>query len=253
MQCPKAVIFDLDNTLAEAFHPPSPEILARFEKIVPLIPTAIMSAASLERIRKDVLANASPDFDASKLTLFTANGAQCFHLREGTWEPDYKHSFTPADHATIRTALDEAVRETGYADGTVPYGEQFVDYDGYIAFTALGLGAPSEARKAWDPSGYKRMRLREVLIEKLPQFDVYIGGATSVDITLRGINKAFGVTEFAKQLSLLPDEMLYVGDALYEGGNDAVVIPTGVQIRSVASPEETATVIDEILSACTVK
>ena len=42
--------------------------------------------------------------------------------------------------------------------------------------------------------------------------------------------------------------MLYVGDALEEGGNDSVVIPTGVKTQEVFGPEETAKVIEEILS-----
>jgi hypothetical protein len=46
--------------------------------------------------------------------------------------------------------------------------------------------------------------------------------------------------------------MLYVGDALYPGGNDEVVILTGVQTRAVANPTETETIIDEILAACSI-
>ena len=125
-----------------------------------------------------------------------------------------------------------------------------MDYEGYIAYTALGLGAPSEERKHWDPDASKRQRLRHALQEKLPEFDVYIGGATSVDVTPKGINKAYGVEQYAKLHGLSIADILYIGDALYEGGNDAVVIPTGIQTISTNGPADTQKLIDELCTAC---
>jgi len=250
MQCPKAVIFDLDNTLAEAFQPPKHELSSRFERVLTLLPTALMSAASLSRVEKDFLPTLSPAAQLENLTLFTANAAQCFD-RDGTsWKEIYRFGFTREDHDKIRTALFEAVEGTGLDTSAQKYGEQFVDYEGYIAYTALGLGAPSAERKAWDPDASKRQELRRALQEKLPEFDVYIGGATSVDVTPKGINKAYGVLQYAAQKSLPPGDILYIGDALYEGGNDAVVIPTGVQTISTTDPSETMSIIDELIATC---
>ena len=251
MQKPKAVIFDLDNTLGEAFHSPKHSILTRFEKVLPLVPTAIMTAASLGRIKNDVLVNLSPSFDPKSLALFTANAGQCYLWLEDTWTAQYGFSFSDEERDVIRKALEQSAAETGVLDDAPSYGDRFVDYEGYIAFTALGVGAPTEERKAWDPDGKKRMQLREVLMHKLPQFDVYIGGATSVDVTLKGINKSYGVQWYARHLGLEPSEMLYIGDALYEGGNDAVVIPTGIQTRPTSGPAETETIIDELLVTLT--
>ena len=47
-------------------------------------------------------------------------------------------------------------------------------------------------------------------------------------------------------------EMLYVGDALYEGGNDYVVVPTGIRTMQTKGPSDTARIIDELLEACSV-
>jgi hypothetical protein len=43
--------------------------------------------------------------------------------------------------------------------------------------------------------------------------------------------------------------MLYVGDALFPGGNDEVVKESGIATREVANPSDTARLIDELLSA----
>ena len=77
-----------------------------------------------------------------------------------------------------------------------------------------------------------------------------MGGMTTVDITHKGINKAYGVRWLSEKLGIPAGEMLYVGDALFEGGNDIVVIPTGIQTRSVSGPPETLAVIEELLKAC---
>jgi hypothetical protein len=79
---------------------------------------------------------------------------------------------------------------------------------------------------------------------------VLIGGKTTIDITRAGVDKAFGVRWLSERLNIPPQAMLFVGDALYEGGNDAVVIPTGIQTRSVTGPSETAKIIDDLLSIC---
>jgi phosphomannomutase len=242
---PKAVIFDLDNTLAEPFRPPNPEVFAKFTALLARTPVAIMSAASLERITRDVLPGLR-GAPLEKLTLFTANAAQCFTYTAGAWKAAYRYGFSPAELAVIKAALEKAVKECGL-DGGKSYGQQFVDYEGYVAFTALGVEAPKEERMHWDPDTTKRRLLREVLMRRLPQFDVYIGGSTSVDVTPKGINKEFGVRWYAKYLQAEPAELLYVGDALYDGGNDAVVIPTGIQTRPVSSPSETERVIEELL------
>lgn len=251
MQCPKAVIFDLDNTLAESFQPPAASMAKRLERVIALMPTAIMSAASLERICDHVLPQLSSAVDLSRLTLFTSNAAQCYSRSGCAWHPLYQYGFSEEERALIQSALKKSVEETAVDKDTKQHGEQFVYYDGYIAYTAVGVDAPREEKLAWDPDAAKRNKLRLSLQDKLPQFDVYIGGATSVDVTPKGINKAFGVRAYATQLHLTPAEMLFVGDALYEGGNDQIVIGTGIATRQVSGPSETEQVIDELLALCT--
>src|SRR3989344_5693412 len=98
MQCPKAVIFDLDNTLAEAFQPPKPELSSRFERVLTLLPAALMSAASLSRIEKDFLPTLSAAAQLENLTLFTANAAQCFSRDGASWKQLYRFGFTRDVH-----------------------------------------------------------------------------------------------------------------------------------------------------------
>jgi len=251
MNCPRVALFDLDNTLAEPYQPLGEAIAAAFARLPALLPTAIMSAASLERIQKNVLPGL-PKETGEKLTLFTANAGQSFICKDGHWEPQYRFEFSDAQLAKIESSIKEALAETGVTDGVKIYGDQFIDYKGYFAFTALGVGAPVEERRAWDPDFSKRAKLREVIAQKLPEFDVYIGGSTSIDVTLKDVNKSYGIKWLSERLSIPTSEMLYVGDALYKNGNDFVVIQTGIQTRQTSGPEETLSIIEEVLAACRV-
>ena len=72
---------------------------------------------------------------------------------------------------------------------------------------------------------------------------------TSIDITRKGINKGHGVLELSLHTEIPVSQMIYVGDALFEGGNDSSVIPTGIDTVEVKNPLETHKVIMDIVNS----
>ena len=50
-----------------------------------------------------------------------------------------------------------------------------------------------------------------------------------------------------KKLGIEISELTYIGDALFEGGNDAVVKKTGVPTIQTTGPEETFSIIETFL------
>ncbi|MBV9159195.1 MAG: HAD-IIB family hydrolase [Candidatus Kaiserbacteria bacterium] len=249
MECPKAVIFDLDDTLAESFRPPRDDMVTRLSRLLEAMPVAIMSAAGFPRIEADFLHKMTNSPRIDSFYIFPNSSAQCFTHEAGSWQKAYSFQLTDEERAKVRNALAESVAEVSL-EFHPHYLPAIVDRDVQIAYAALGLEASEADKKAWDPDQRKRKKLKESLEKKLPDFEVLIGGKTTIDITHKGVNKAYGVTWLATRLGLPTIEMLYVGDAFYEGGNDAVVIPTGIQTRSVTGPPETLTAIDEILATC---
>ena len=77
-----------------------------------------------------------------------------------------------------------------------------------------------------------------------------LGGATSIDITKPGIDKAYGIHKIVEILGIEKDEMLFVGDALFPGGNDYPVKECGVDSIMTRDPDETKRIIETFL-ACT--
>jgi len=94
----------------------------------------------------------------------------------------------------------------------------------------------------------KRKKIKAILDTLLPEFSVRIGGATSIDVTKPGIDKAYGIRKLRDLLGISLEEMIYIGDALYVGGNDYPAKETGVECIAVKDPDETKRVIQTIIA-----
>lgn len=249
MNIPKATLFDLDDTLAMSFQPPTPDMLTRLQKLLALMPVAIVSAAGFPRIQRDFLDIIADSPHIHRFYIFPNSSAECFRYQEGAWRLEYDFLLTSTERENIVLALKEAIKETGILEEHPKYEPRIIDRDVQIAYAALGLDASEEDKIAWDPDQSKRIKLKRAIEQRIPEFEVLVGGKTTVDITRKGITKAYGVKWLAEHLNIPIGEMLYVGDALYPGGNDAVVIPTGITTKSVNGPDDTARIIDEVIAA----
>ena len=245
---PKLVAFDLDGTLAESKQRVSSDMGELLSQLLKKMPVAVMSGAGFPQFERQFFPAFPADADFKNLYLFPDNAAQCFVYRAGVWKPQYDNAFTPAEREHVLKALDEALVETGMHDVPIRvWGERIEDRGAEIVFSGLGQEAPPEEKRKWDPTREKRKPLYDVLVKKLPEFAIGLNAMTSIDITRKGITKAYGVRRLAELTGVAIAEMLYVGDALDEGGNDAVVKETGVQTHAVFGPEETAELINTLL------
>lgn len=240
------MLFDLDDTLAESFQPPTDSMIEKLSRLLDKMPVAIMTAAGLPRIEADFLHRVHTDH-LDRFYIFPNSSAQCFAYEGGTLKSVYDMLLRPEQRDEIKQAITESVAEV-HLELDPRYQPLIIDRDVQIAYAALGLDATEEAKREWDPDKTKRKKLKEALDKRLPQYEVLIGGKTTIDITTKGITKAYGVEWLAKKLGLETKDMLYVGDAFYEGGNDAVVIATGVQTRAVSGPPETEQIIAHALA-----
>jgi phosphomannomutase len=171
-----------------------------------------------------------------------------FYEYDGSWKLLYAEDFSAAQKQKIIAALNEAVDKSGFkAEKT--WGEAIEDRESQITYSALGQQAPLDAKKNWDPDFTKRKKIKSILDPLLPEFAVSLGGTTSVDITLPGIDKAYGIRKLRDILKISIEEMIYVGDALFPGGNDYPVRSTGAVCIQVRDPNETKRVI-EAITAC---
>ena len=91
--------------------------------------------------------------------------------------------------------------------------------------------------------------MKAVLDTLIPEFCVRLGGTMSIDVTRPGIDKAYGIRKLCDTLGVAIGEMLFVGDALFPGGNDYPAKDAGVVSIQVLDPEETKR-LNEAITAC---
>jgi len=245
----KAIAFDLDGTLTPSKAPLDPRMGIILASLMARMPVAVMSGGSYAQFQKQFLGGMPADAEYKNLYLFPTSAAQCYTWKDGDWHILYNNPFTPEEKAKILEALAESLHEAGL-DKPPPqlWGEQTEDRGSQITWSALGQQAPYEEKNKWDPDRKKRMPVQAELIRRLPGLSIRVNATSSIDITKEGINKAYGVQQFSKILATPIADMLYVGDALFPGGNDEIVKESGIETRQVSGPDETAKVIEEILA-----
>ncbi|HVB19734.1 MAG TPA: HAD-IIB family hydrolase [Candidatus Paceibacterota bacterium] len=246
----QAIIFDLDGTLTESKSPLTAEMGEALARLFEKMPVAVMSGGSYTQFQKQFLGGIPQKANLKNLYLFPTSASQCYLWKDGSWQSRYANPFTPEEKSRVLGALTEALRETGL-DKPPPklWGEQTEDRGSQITWSALGQQAPIGEKQSWDPERKKRAPLQATLIARLPGFSVRVNATNSIDITREGITKAYGVRKFSEILGVPISNMLYVGDALFPGGNDEIVKESGIATHQVSGPAETARIIESVLSS----
>ena len=249
MSLPKVVAFDLDNTLAISKSPLAPSMGSALGGLLEHAQVAIMSGGAYVQFQTQVLSALPATAKLENLYLFPVCAGYCYHYINGVWTLVDDNSFTPEEKTEVMTALEEAMEETGFTEPPSElWGERIEDRGALIAFSGLGQKAPYEEKKKWDPDMKKRRPLQEALERRLPNYTVKSNATTTIDITRGGISKAYGVRKLSEFTNVPVSDMLYIGDALFPGGNDEVVIPTGIPTQETKGPEDTERIIKELLA-----
>jgi phosphomannomutase len=243
----KIALFDLDDTLSVSKQPIQEREAQAFATLLNTMKGGIVSGAKISQMESQVIAHLPEGTNLSNLYCFTQNAASCYLYKEGSFAPVYSFLFTEEESKEVLQALTDVLEETNLLEGEPSYGDRIEHRGSQITLSALGQSAPPEVKKVWDPDQKKRSMLRERLLPRIPNFDIGIGGGTSLDITKKGINKTYAISWLKEHEGIDIQDMVYVGDALFPGGNDAVVIPTGIPTVATKGPEETTLIIERIL------
>jgi phosphomannomutase len=247
----KLLIFDLDGTLAESKSAIDAEMTALLTHALEVMKVAIISGGDMPQFKKQVVAHLPPDKALRNLSLLPTCGTRFFRYVDD-WENLYAENLSSEQKTRINKALSEVFAQSGLTVERT-WGAQIEDRESQITFSALGQEAPLDAKKTWDPDFSKRKKMQLVLEKQLPDFAIRLGGSTSIDVTLPGIDKAYGVHKLVEILDISIDEMLFVGDALFPGGNDEPARRTGVDCIQVAQPEETKRIIEAVIACVRVR
>ncbi|HXP91519.1 MAG TPA: HAD-IIB family hydrolase [Fibrobacteria bacterium] len=241
----KLVVFDLDGTLAESKSAVEPGMADLLGRLLDVAKVAVISGGDWPQFEKQILSKLPLGDRFANLSLLPTCGTK-FYRYDGNWQKMYSEDFTAAEKARIVDALGKALAASGFHPDKV-WGDVVEDRGSQITYSALGQQAPLEAKRTWDPDFAKRKRMKAFLDTAIPGFSVRLGGATSIDVTKPGIDKAYGIRKLRDILGISIAEMIYVGDALFPGGNDHPALEAGVACIQVSGPADTKMVVETML------
>ena len=242
----KLIVFDLDGTLAPSKSSLAPQTAGLLRDLLGIVKVAVISGGAWAQFEKQLLTDLPKDSLLANLSLLPTCGTKFFQYNE-KWQELYSEDLTAEQKKKIIDSLDKAAGEAGYRAEKV-WGNVIEDRGSQVTFSALGQKAPLAEKDKWDADFAKRKKITAILETLIPEFSIRIGGATSIDVTKPGIDKAYGMGKLRDTLHLSFKEMIYVGDALFPGGNDYPAEEAGVVSIPVKGPDDTNLVISTILA-----
>ena len=242
----KLIVFDLDGTLAPSKSSLDAEMSSLLYDLLNVVKVAVISGGAWLQFETQVLSNLPQNTLLASLSILPTCGTQFFQYT-GQWKKLYAEDFTADEKEKIVSSLNKAVLAAGFPVEKT-WGETIEDRESQITYSALGQQAPLEEKVKWDADFAKRRKIKSILETLIPGFSVRLGGATSIDVTKPGIDKAYGIGKLRDILGIPLKEMIFVGDALFPGGNDYPAKQAGVISIPVRDPNETKRVIEAIIA-----
>jgi HAD superfamily hydrolase (TIGR01484 family) len=245
--------FDLDDTLAVTKSPISGSMAELLGQVLQLFEICVISGGAFHQFEVQVVDRLHVDkARLARLHLMPTSGTRYYRFDEAraAWVEQYSEDLGEVEKARIRSALEGAAKQLGLWEQN-PCGEIIEDRGSQITFSALGQEAPAALKYEWDRDGAKKESLRRVAAELLPDLEVRAGGTTSIDVTRRGIDKAYGMRKLMSVLGLELHEIVYFGDQLDQGGNDYAVKAMGIDTIAVRDSLDTEVALAAIIAVST--
>ncbi len=240
------VAFDLDGTLAESKQPLQEPMGEALANLLDVAHVAVISGGDWPQFEKQVASRLPERADRTKLWLMPTTGTKLYRF-DGEWRAVYAELFEEDEKQKILKAFDVSLEATGFVPEKT-WGERIEDRGSQITFSALGQEAPIDAKHSWDPDFAKRKVIQADLQKRLPGLSINMGGATSIDITREGVDKAYGLKKLNEASGIALDKMMFIGDAIFPGGNDYPAEQLGLDVVKVKNVDGTLAAIAGIVA-----
>lgn len=253
MTTKKIIAFDLDGTLTESKQTITQEMADLLCNLSLKVKIAIISGGAYHQFKRQLI----PQIIAStceknffNITLLPTSGS-CryeYNSKIDDWYEVYTHPFSNNTKDRVVAELNKILENK--AEFEIPeehFGTYLEDRGNQVTLSALGQEAPLQKKKLWDPDASKRKKIKEALEKAVPEIDANIGGTTSVDILPKGFDKAVGLKILLQDKEMSLEDMLFIGDAIFEGGNDYPPLQAGIESKLIKGPTETAEIIKALL------
>ena len=216
----KHFFFDLDNTLTRSRSHIDPAHAPVLVKLADRADIIVVTGSQASQTKKQL----EPEL-AGRYFVLAQNGNQAVH-RDGTmlWE----NKPAPEQQAAITALIGKMIAHLAL---DVQDANDLVEDRGCsIAYSTIGHHEDVAKKEAYDPDHSKRRALLERFEADVDELrtrfniEVRTGGTTCLDFFEAGKNKGYNIAEFLKTMGWQTEDCLYIGDALFPGGNDETVV-----------------------------
>lgn len=253
----KLIAFDLDGTLAPSKSTIPDRIAEALNLILDNYQVCIITGGKYEIIQQQVLSHLKVEpSKMQKVHIMPTCGTRYygFDISSHDWVMHYAEDFTGQQKSQIIEALNAAVSEFKLNEAKT-YGDIIEDRESQITLSTLGQDVVAELgeegvklKENWDPTGARKNEIRKYVADLIPEFEVRAAGATSIDVTKPGLDKAYGMQKLIDMLDISQDEILFFGDKMREGGNDFPVKAMGIDSIEVSGWQDTAMALEAIIA-----
>lgn len=230
--------FDIDHTLGPSKVPIPKEVAMLLMELMKKFEICVISGRSFEQFLAQVIGQLPiPDAELLKhLHCLPAQGTQYYRFTdEEGWEKVYAFYLRDEEVKKIFAIVKQVAKEMGYwRKENRENGDVILENrKSQVTFAAIDTGADIEVKRAFDPDCSKREAMIVRMRELAPEFEYKLGGNTSIDITLPGMDKSFGMKRLIEELGISKSEILYFGDMTQPGGNDYPIVQMGIDTVTV--------------------
>lgn len=257
------IVFDLDGTLAPSKSVMDNEMGRLFAALLAKKKVAVIGGGKYSLFRMQLvrplgkLLSPKERKELFKNLFLFPTTSTAFYRYNGGWKNVYTKNLTKDEVVSIRRAFKEAFQEAKYEHPKKTYGQLIENRGTQVSFSVFGqdvvavLGKKGVRMKEEWKEKYTpvKLKLAKLVQKRLPKLEVRAAGYTTIDVTRKGIDKAYGIRQIEKILSVPIRKMVFIGDALYPGGNDYAARKSGVKCIPITGPHETKEIIREIVAA----
>jgi HAD superfamily hydrolase (TIGR01484 family) len=250
------IVFDLDGTLTPTKSPMDPQMAALIAQLLAAKKVAVIGGGKYGIFKTHFLRQLKVSGHLLKNLFLFPTTATSFYVYRSGWKNVYALHLSKAERAKIKQCFYQVLQKIAYQHPRKTYGKVIEDRGTQITFSALGqdvvemLGKKRGValKEKWlCENRAVKMKIARELAKLLPELEVRAAGFTSIDVTKKGIDKSYGLRQIEKYLHIPVHKMLFIGDAIFPGGNDYAVVKTGVDYIPVSKYGETKDIIRLLL------
>jgi hypothetical protein len=247
----KLIVFDLDGTLTRTKSNLESDMSRSLNALLKEKRVAVIGGGTYAQFEKQFVARLRCSSSLlSRLFLFPTTATSFYHYRNG-WKKVYSFELSKRERESIKKAFQDVLQDIRYVPPEKVYGKVIEDRRTQVTFSALGqdvvamLGKKGVLLKEkWTRENTPiKLRIARMMQERLTKLEVHAAGFTSIDVTRKGIDKEYGIRQIEKHVKIPIKDMLFVGDAIFPGGNDYAVVRSGVDYMRVKGPKDTKKII----------